>query len=73
MDELEKLYNELMWFDKQKFLSKHLGDARPQDIDEYLEDGMEASSCDDLDMFTDEDLIDEVKSRGYIVIEGQTM
>lgn len=29
MDELEKLYNELMWFDKQKFLSKHLGDARP--------------------------------------------
>ena len=41
MDELEKLYNELMWFDKQKFLSKHLGDARPEDIDEYLEDGMD--------------------------------
>lgn len=73
MDELEKLYNELMWFDKQKFLSKHLGDARPEDIDKYLEDGMEAPSCDDLDGITDEDLIDEIKSRGYIVIEGQTM
>lgn len=73
MDELEKLYNELMWFDKQKFLSKHLGDARPGDIDKYLEDGMESPSLDDLDMFTDEDLIDEVKSRGYIVIKGQIM
>lgn len=73
MDELEKLYNELMWFDKQKFLSKHLGDAIPEDIDEYVEDGMELPSCDDLDMFTDEDLIDEVKSRGYFVIEGEIM
>ena len=73
MDQLEKLYNELMWFDKQKFLSRHLGDARPEDIDEYLEDGMESPSWDDLDGITDEDLIDEVKSRGHIVIEGQTL
>lgn len=36
MDELEKLYDELPYFDKQRFLKKHLGDVKPEDLDEFL-------------------------------------
>ena len=36
MDELEKLYDELPYFDKQHFLKKHLGDVKPEDLDEFI-------------------------------------
>lgn len=36
MDELEKLYDELPYFDNQRFLKKHLGDVKPEDLDEFL-------------------------------------
>ena len=36
MDELEKLYDELAYFDKQHFLKKHLGDVKPEDLDEFI-------------------------------------
>lgn len=36
MDELEKLYDELPYFDKQRFLKKHLGDVKPEDLSAFL-------------------------------------
>ena len=51
MDELEKLYDELPYFDKQRFLNKHLGDVKPEDLDEFLitkEDYIMAESIEKL-------------------------
>ena len=41
MDELERLYNELPYFDKQKFIGRHLADARQEDIDDKASDPKE--------------------------------
>ena len=38
MDALERLYNELPYFDKQKFIGRHLADARQEDFDDFFSD-----------------------------------
>lgn len=34
MEKLERLYNEMPYFDKKKFIGRHLADARQEDIDD---------------------------------------
>lgn len=78
MDELEKLYNELPYFDKQKFIRRHLDDARQEDIDDKASEP--EVTFDDLDPIEQEmakmeaiedafttDLIEELECRGYVV------
>ena len=81
MDELERLYNELPYFDKQKFIGRHLADARQEDIDDKASKPTEIYCYSDLDpndreevrreaideASTDE-LKEELECRGYIVI-----
>ena len=83
MDELEKLYNELPYFDKQRFLARHLNDARMKDIDDALEDGLHISysslSWDEqnelkseaLEYCDDDDLVEELVARHYIVTKDK--
>lgn len=78
MDELERLYNELPYFDKQKFIGRHLADARQEDIDRYASEP--EVTFDDLDPLEQEmvrmdaiedstttELKEELESRGYVV------
>ena len=83
MDELEKLYNELPYFDKQRFLARHLNNARMKDIDDALEDGLHISysslSGDErkelmyeaLEYCDDDDLVEELEARHYIVTKDK--
>jgi hypothetical protein len=79
MDELERLYNELPYFDKQKFIRRHLDDARQEDIDDkaseprvfYYSD-LDPYDRDEVRMEAIEDastseLRDELECRGYVV------
>ena len=59
MDELEKLYNELPYFDKQKFIGRHLADARQEDIDDKANEPRVLSYY-DLDPYDREEVIMEV-------------
>jgi hypothetical protein len=81
MDELERLYNELPYFDKQKFIRRHLDDARQEDIndkaseprvfyysdlDPYDRDGVRMKEIEDT---STSELKDELACRGYVVKE----
>ena len=73
MDELERLYNELPYFDKQKFIGRHLADAKQEDIDKKASGAFDYSEEDEVirmeaieEAFTT-DLIDELECRGYVV------
>ena len=79
MEELEELYNELPYFDKQKFIGRHLADARQEDIDYQASGSIEISYW-DLDHYDREEirreaiedasiaeLKDELESRSYVV------
>ena len=73
MEELEKLYNELPYFDKQKFLGRHLAYARQEDIDKKASDYSEEEDDDVIRMMAIEEactseLKEELESRGYLVI-----
>lgn len=37
LEEIEKLYNNLLYFDKQRFICRHLEDARMEDIDDFID------------------------------------
>ena len=79
MDELERLYNELPYFDKQKFIGRHLADARQEDIDDKASESKEYCYS-DLDPYDKEEvrmeaiedtstteLKEELECRGYVV------
>ncbi len=80
MKELEKLYNDLPYFDKQKFIGRHLADARQEDIDDNASEPQKIYRYWDLDpndrenvrmeaiydASTDE-LKEELELRGYLV------
>ena len=80
MDELERLYNELQYFDKQKFIGRHLADARQEDIDDKASEHKEIYCYSDLDPYDKEEvrmeaiedtstteLKEELECRGYVV------
>ena len=80
MDGLERLYNELPYFDKQKFIGRHLADARQEDIDDKASDPKEIYCYSDLDPYDKEEvrmeaiedtstteLKEELECRGYVV------
>lgn len=80
MEELERLYNELPYFDKQKFIGRHLDDARQEDIDDKASEPKKIYRYWDLDpkdreifiMEAIEDastteLKEELECRGYVV------
>ena len=72
MDELERLYNELPYFDKQKFIGRHLADARQEDIDKKASEAFDYSEEEVIRMKAIEEsctseLIDELECRGYVV------
>lgn len=76
MDELERLYNELPYFDKQKFIGRHLADARQEDIDDKASGASDYTEDDEVirreaieESFTTE-LIDELECRGYTVTKN---
>lgn len=84
MDELERLYNELPYFDKQKFIGRHLADARQEDIDDKASEPRAFDYYSDLDAFEREEvrsqaiedasiseLKDELECRGYVVTENK--
>lgn len=83
MDELERLYNELPYFDKQKFIGRHLSDARQEDIDDKSSEPRVLSYYDldhyDREMFRMDaiqdasitELKEEIESRGYIVTKAR--
>ena len=77
MDELERLYNELPYFDKQKFIGRHLADARQEDIDKKFSGAFDYSEEDEVirmeaieEALTDE-LKEELECRGYIVTKAR--
>ena len=79
MDELERLYNELPYFDKQKFIGRHLADARQEDIDDkaseprvfYYSDldpyDREEVRMEAIEDASTSELRDELECRGYVV------
>ena len=80
MDELERLYNELPYFDKQKFIGRHLADARQEDIDDKASESKKIYCYSDLDPYDKEEvrmeaiedtstteLKEELECRGYVV------
>ena len=80
MDELERLYNELPYFDKQKFIGRHLADARQEDIDDKASEPQKIYCYSDLDPYDKEEvrmeaiedtstteLKEELECRGYVV------
>lgn len=80
MDELERLYNELPYFDKQKFLGRHLADARQEDIDDKASEPQKIFRYWDLDQnerekfrmeaiddASSDELREELELRGYFV------
>lgn len=74
MDELERLYNELPYFDKQKFIGRHLADARQEDIDKKASDYSEEDDA--IRMMAIEEactseLKEELECRGYVVTKNK--
>ena len=80
MDELERLYNELPYFDKHKFIGRHIADARQEDIDDKASESPKNYRYWDLDPYDREEvrmeaiedastseLKDELACRGHIV------
>lgn len=72
MDELERLYNELLYFDKQKFIGRHLADARQEDIDDKAREPFDYSEEEVIRMKAIEEsctseLKEELECRGYTV------
>ena len=79
MDELERLYNELLYFDKQKFIGRHLADARQEDIDDKASEpkiycywdldpyDKEEVRMDAIEDASTTELKEELECRGYVV------
>lgn len=80
MEELERLYNELPYFDKQKFIGRHLADARQEDIDDKASkpqkiyrywdldpNDREMVRMEAIDEASTDELKEELECRGYIV------
>lgn len=74
MDELERLYNELPYFDKQKFIGRHLADARQEDIDKITSDFPEVDSVIRMRAIEEScttELKEELEIRGYVVTKNK--
>lgn len=75
MDELERLYNELPYFDKQKFIGRHLADARQEDIDKIASDFPEVDSVmirmRAIEESCTTELKEELEFRGYVVTKNK--
>lgn len=81
MEELERLYNELPYFDKQKFIGRHLADTRQEDIDDKASkpkkiyrywdldpNDREKVRMEAIDEASTDELKEELELRGYFVI-----
>ena len=67
LEQIEKLFDELLYFDKQKFLERHFKDAQLKDIEDYVSDGIGGKN-DFVRLFDSKVLMNELVRRGYTVI-----
>lgn len=67
LEQIEKLFDELLYFDKQKFLERHFKDAQLEDIEDYVSEGIQGEN-DFVRMFDSKVLMKELLRRGYTVI-----
>ena len=67
LEQIEKLFDELLYFDKQKFMERHIKDAQLEDINDYVSDGIQGKN-DFVHLFDSKVLMNELVRRGYTVI-----
>ncbi len=44
LEQIEQLFDELPYFDKQKFMERHFKDAQLEDIADYVSDGIQGKN-----------------------------